>query len=91
MQSFRTHTGEIITGERLTAALNAVADDHIENAHAVRAEDAYADHVTETRKHEILMWDLGFAEKIRRGQATDLTTWQRINQALTGECVALLA
>lgn len=91
MQSFRTHTGEIITGERLTAALNTVANDWADNAHAIRAEDAYADHVTEAAKEHYLAEGLAFAEEIRRGETTGFTTWQRINTALTGECVALLA
>ena len=89
--SFRTHTGEIVTGDRLTAALNTVADDWAATAHAIRKEDRYASHVTETAKDEYLADGLAFAEKIRRGETTGFTTWQRINTALTGECVALLA
>lgn len=90
MQSFRTHTGEIVTGDRLAAALNAVADDWAENARAIRIEDAYASHVTEDAKDGYLAKGLEFAEQIRRGETTGFTTWQRINQALTGECVGLL-
>ena len=90
MLTFRTHTGEIVTGDRLTAALNAVADDWAENARAIRREDRYASHVTEDRKDENLAQGLAYAEKIRRGEATGFTTWQRVNTALTGECVALL-
>lgn len=88
---FRTHTGEIVTGARLQAARDAVADDWAAMAHAIRAEDAYASHVTEAAKDRYLADDLAFAEKIRRGETTGFTTWQRINTALTGECVALLA
>lgn len=91
MQSFRTHTGEIVTGERLQAALNTVADDWACMAHAIRKEDAYADHVTEAQKETYLARDLEFAELIRNGQTYGFTTWQRINTELTGQCVALLA
>lgn len=89
--SFTTHNGERVTGARLQAALNAVADDWARNAHAIRAEDAYADHVTEATKDAILTKGLEFAETIRRGETKGFTTWQRINAKLTGECVALLA
>lgn len=91
MNTFRTHTGEIVTGERLQAALNTVADDWAAMAHAIRKEDAYAPHVAEAAKDEYLAKGLAFAETIRRGETTGFTTWQRINSALTGECVALLA
>lgn len=91
MQSFRTHTGEIVTGDRLASALNTVADDWAALGHAIRKEDAYASHVTEKTKDDILLRDLAFAETIRRGEATSFTVWQRINTTLTGECVALLS
>jgi hypothetical protein len=91
MLTFRTHTGEIVTGERLTAALASVANAWADNARAIRREDHYASHVTEATKDNALAEGLAFAEQIRRGETTGFTTWQRINTALTGECVALLA
>ena len=88
--SFRTHTGEIVTGSRLTEALNKVADDAAQLARDIRAEDAYASHVTDETKETALANGLEYAEKIRRGEATGFTIWQRVNQALTGECVGFL-
>lgn len=87
---FRTHTGETVTGERLTAALNKVADWYAENARAIRKEDLYAGHVTEATKDAQLAKGLEFAEQVRRGEARGFASWQRINTELTGECVALL-
>lgn len=88
---FRTHTGEVVTGERLASALNAVADWYAENARAIRREDAYASHVTEETKERSLTEGLAFAEQVRRGEVGGFSVWQRINTHLTGECVALLA
>jgi hypothetical protein len=88
--SFRTHTKEIITGERLVAALNQVADERIELYKRIRIEDAYADHVSEETKDQILAKDIQYAESIRRGEINDFTAWQNVNYALTNECVALL-
>lgn len=88
---FQTHTGEIVAGERLCAALNEVANDWAELAHAIRKENAYADHVTEEQKEANLLIHLGRAEEIRNGvNVNNFTVWQRINLVLTGECVALL-
>jgi hypothetical protein len=90
LQSFRTHTGKIVTGERLVAALNEVADEKIELSKAIRLEDAYADHVSEQVKDQIMIDGFAYAESIRKGEINDLTAWQNLNYALTGECVALL-
>lgn len=90
LQSFRTHTGEIVTGERLVTALNQVADERIELYKRIRIEDAYADHVSEETKDQILASDIQYAESIRKGEINDLTAWQNLNYELTGECVALL-
>lgn len=87
---FRTHDGRIVTGERLAAALNAVADWYAENARAVRREDAYAAHVTEETKERRLSDGLAFAEGVRAGERVGFSVWQRVNTHLTGECVALL-
>ena len=86
---FITHTNEIIEGQRLTDALNKVADKMIENAKAIRNGD-YADHVKETQKEFNLQKSLELAEKVRDGFFDNFTIWQRINTELTGECVALL-
>ncbi len=89
--TFRTHTGDIVTGERLTAAMATVADTWADMARAIRAEDAYASHVTETEKDSYLADDLARAERIRAGEVASFTIWQRVNTVLTGECVALLS
>lgn len=86
----RTHTGEIITGARLQAALDRVAQDWEELAHAIRKEDAYAPHVTDAQKEANLQGMLQSAAAIRTGSNRSFTIWQRVNTVLTGECVALL-
>ncbi|HQG79354.1 MAG TPA: hypothetical protein PK564_03360, partial [bacterium] len=88
---FRTHTGEEVSGKRLTDALNKVADDMVESANKKRKEH-YASHITEQKKDEILAKDLDYAEKVRNGESIDnFTTQQRINTELTGESVPLFA
>lgn len=91
MKEFATHTGEIVTGDRLKQALNVVADWYAENARATYAENAYANHVTQQEKERLLEDGLNHAEKVRAGKVTSLTVWQRIDTELTGECIALLS
>jgi hypothetical protein len=89
--SFRTHTGEVVTGERLQAACKAVAQWQEENARAIRREDTYASHVTEEQKEQALSEYLAWAEKNRKQENLhNFSVWQRVNTELTGECVALL-
>lgn len=88
---FRTHTGEIVSGQRLTDALNTVADDWAEMSRKIRQQDHYAAHVTEEQKDHYLDKGLQFSEEIRAGKTTGFTTWQRINTKLTGECVGLFS
>ena len=88
--TFRTHTQEIVTGPRLAAALASVADEWAGMARAIRLEDAYASHVTDADKDSYLAEDLALAERVRAGEVNSFTIWQRVNTALTGECVALL-
>jgi hypothetical protein len=88
---FRTHTGEIVTGARLTVAQGKVADAWAENARAVYIENAYASHVTEETKKANLQRGLELAASIRVGlEPIGFTLWQRINNELTGECIAFL-
>lgn len=87
--TFRTHTGEIITGERLQEALRQVAEDWRELAYAIRREDAYAPHVAETTKDTAMRDMLARANEIEAGKVDSFTIWQRVNTKLTGECVAL--
>lgn len=90
MISFRTHTGEIVEGARCQAAFNRVSDDWRQLAFDIRAEDAYADHVTEDEKDADFKMMLYEADLISRGEFRSFTIWQRVNQVLTGVCVALL-
>lgn len=87
---FRTHTGEIVEGERLAAALAIVANDWRELAYAIRRADKYAAHVTEETKDTNLSRDLECADRVQAGEVSSFTIWQRVNTALTGECVAFL-
>jgi len=88
--TFRTHTGEVISGQRLIDAFNRVADETIELAKAIRLEDAYASHVSEEVKDKNMTDDFALAEQIRSGEITSFTTWQNVNYAITGECVGFL-
>lgn len=90
MHPFKTHTGQIVSGKTLEQAFISVANDWQAIGYAIRKEDAYAPHVTEERKQEALDDMLLQADKIRQGNITSFTIWQRINEKLTGECVALL-
>lgn len=89
--TFRTHTGEIVEGERLNAALAQVANDWRDLAHAIRKQDCYASHVTEDTKECALQEMLQRADEIKAGDVRSFTIWQRVNTVLTGDCVALLS
>lgn len=90
MICFTTHTKEKVSGERLTKALNKVADDWANNAREVRREDPYASHVTEEEKDEILRQRLAGAEEVRAGNIKSFTAWQCVDYELTGKSVAFL-
>ena len=90
MQEFRTHTGEMVQGERLQEALHAVADDWESLGYTIRQKNAYASHVREATKINNLERFLSEADRIRQGEIQSFTIWQRVNEKLTGECVALL-
>lgn len=90
MNNFRTHTGEIVSGDRLAQACAKVADDWSEMAHAIRDKDEYAAHVTQEVKDRNFDRDMETAARIRAGDVSSFTIWQRVNTVLTGECVAFL-
>lgn len=90
MIEFRTHTGEIATGQQLQVALNKVADDLTDWSLRIRQEDGYAKHVTDNQKEDNLHAALAGAASIREGNITSFTIWQRVNQALTGESIPFL-
>lgn len=89
MDSFRTHTGEIVTGDRLSAAFKKVAADIRENAHARRAEGQYAEPVTDEQKDRVLGGTLALADRIESGMVTSFAAWEDLNAALTGEFVPI--
>lgn len=90
INSFKTHAGEIVSGSRLQAALDTVANWYCDNAYAIREQDEYASHVTEETKEQRLREGLLKAERIRTGDIDNLSIRQRIDTVLTGKCVALL-
>ncbi len=91
MENFHTHTGKVITGERLTQAFNAVADFWENNAHAIYAEDGYGSHVSEKTKRDALERQIEQSKRIRAGEEKmGFWLWQRVNTELTGECVPFL-
>ena len=91
MKSFSTHLGELVTGSRLQEAVNAVADDMVRSAYAIYKENAYASHVTDERKDNLLQKSLQSADEVRSGKSKGgFWLWQRIDTFLTGECVAFL-
>ena len=90
IESFKTHTGEIVTGKRLQEALSTVADDWAQLAHDIWNENPYATHVPQSVKDQNRDNMLEQAEHIRQGFITNLTISQRLNTKLTGKCVPLL-
>jgi len=91
VSTFRTHTGEIVSGVRLTAALKQVASDWRQLGFDIRDENAYAAHVTEAEKDADILARLKEADAIETGHIQSFTIWQRVNAVLTGECVALIS
>ncbi len=90
INSFKTHTNEIITGQRLIDVLSLVADDWADLAVKIKEENHYAPHVTEKEKEQYMLDMLNEAEAIKNGKVENFTIWQRVNEKLTGECVAFL-
>ena len=90
MDSFKTHKGEIVTGQRLKEALYNVSNYWLCNAYGIRAEDLYASHVTKKEKDDFLNEGIDTAKRIREGEENGLWCLQRLNTELTGECVPLL-
>jgi len=87
---FRTHTGEIVTGERLEKACHSVACWMEKNAQSVFDSDPYASHVTKEQKLKILHDNFDAAQNVKElKNLNNFTIWQRVNAELTGECVAL--
>lgn len=88
--NFKTHKGDVITGKQYQAALDKVAHDWESLGHRIYQADEYAAHVTQETKLARLQDHIDCAADIRVGNWKSFTIWQRINTALTGECVAFL-
>jgi hypothetical protein len=91
VSTFRTHTGELIDGDRLQSALREVADDWRRLAYAIRSADEYDPDVTEAQKDGVLHDALQRADEIERGVVRSFTIWQRVNTKLTGVCAPLFS
>lgn len=72
-------------------ALNSVADDWEQLARDIRKEDAYASHVSVLEKDGEMLRMMNTAAEIRKGVIKSFTIWQRVNEKITGECVAFLS
>jgi len=91
MESFTTHTGEVVTGTRLTVALDKVVTDWENLAKRIRIEDKYASHVTDAQKEQYMAKMIESSHEIRAGKDLSLTILQRLNTVLTGVCVPLIS
>ena len=90
MKQFITHDKRIVTGIELQNALKAVADDWRTSTIKILEQDHYAPHVTREEKEANFTKDMEFADKVESGEFDmSFTLWQRINEKLTGECIAL--
>jgi len=88
---FKTSTGKIVTGKRLQRALQAVAEDWRASALAVHRNNMYPPHVTRSQKRRLLIDELKRAQRISdMTEPVGFWLWQRVNQKLTGKCVAFL-
>lgn len=88
---FKTHTGDIITGQRLTLALEQVANEWEASARAIFDDDGYATHVTLKAKLDHLNYGIALANDIRNGtNLNNFTVWQFVNHKLTNETIALM-
>jgi hypothetical protein len=91
MDKFMIHNKRIVTGAELQKALFEVANDWRESVIKILEQDHYASHVTQAEKEHYFTKGMEFAHKIETGDfPMSFTIWQRINEKLTGECVALL-
>ena len=87
----KLHTGKILTETELPNALKQVAYDLRKSAHAIKAENAYASHVTESEKEADLAKNLALADEVEKGLHNHtFWLWQRVDTLLTGECIAFL-
>ena len=88
----KTREGKVIKGEAVIEAVKAVCEEYRKNAFELRNSDCYASHITEDQKDEYLIISIMLANDLEEGRINPtFTDWQRVNQKLTGETVALLS
>lgn len=76
--------------QHFLSACKTVAEEWRNLAHAIRKEDAYASHVTETQKDNRLEEMLTHADEIATGNITCFSIAQRVHEKITGNCVPFL-
>jgi len=87
----KTHDGKTVSAADLVRSRKAVAEWTRKNAIAIREEDDYAAHVSESSKNRFMLNQLNRASKIEKGTAVmSFCLWQRLNTFLTGECIPFL-
>lgn len=86
---FKSSKG-LMKGAVVRDAFQKVSDDAIELAKEIRYCGDYPDHVSEEEKDATLEASIRRAAEIRAGVIDNFTVWQRVNDILTGECVAFL-
>jgi hypothetical protein len=80
----------LMTGRVVRDAFQQASDDAIELAKRIRNCGDYASHVTDEQKDAIMKESIRRAVQIQVGTIDNFTVWQRVNEILTGECVAFL-
>jgi len=88
----RTHTGRTATDIELTEARQHVAEFYLDLARSVRdGEMSFAPHVTEADKKIEEQRYANTASRVLNGDHdTEFWCWQKMNEFITGECIAFL-
>lgn len=91
LQSYQFNSSKgIMKGKKVRDAFQKVSDDQIDLAKRIRNCGGYAAHVIEEEKDAIMKESIRRAVQIQVGTITNFTIWQRVNDVLTGECIAFL-
>jgi hypothetical protein len=92
-QAMRTHTGEIVTGDRLNEARKYAAGFERRSCRQWLTNPDYgADHVTTSQHGKYAARKMLEVLRIERGECDhNFTIWQRMDYFLTGESVPFLS
>ena len=92
-QAMRTHTGEIVTGDRLNEARKYAAGFERRSCRQWLTNPDYgADHVTTSQRGEIAAINMRKALQTEYGERdNNFTIWQRMDYFLTCKCVPFLS